>query len=131
MPIFPTFLTLEEVLIIHENQINLYGGSHGVRDQGLLDSALAQPQATYDGQFLHQDIIEIAGAYCYHLIENHPFNDGNKRVGIASALVFLEMNDFELNCTEEELERFVLEVASGQRSKHDTNDLIRTYVKAI
>ena len=131
MPIFPTFLTLEEVLIIHENQINLYGGSHGVRDQGLLDSALAQPQATYDGQFLHQDIIEMAGAYCYHLIENHPFNDGNKRVGIASALVFLEMNDFELNCTEEELERFVLEVASGQRSKHDTNDLIRTYVKAI
>ncbi|MCB9062835.1 MAG: Fic family protein [Halobacteriovoraceae bacterium] len=74
------FLTIFEVLEIHENQIELYGGSLGVRDKGLLLAALAQPETTFDGNFLHQDIFSMASAYMFHIISNHPFIDGNKRV---------------------------------------------------
>ena len=124
---FPNFLTIAEVLEIHKNQIDLYGGSHGVKDQALLESALAQPEATFGGKFLHTDIIEMASAYCYHLIENHAFNDGNKRVGIVTALVFLTMNDFELNVSEDELEKFVLGVAARNVLKPDVVKYFRKY----
>ncbi|HAZ13807.1 MAG: death-on-curing protein [Bdellovibrionales bacterium GWA2_49_15] len=125
LQLIPNFLTIEEVLEIHRNQIELYGGSHGVKDQGMLESALAQPTASFGGDFLHRDIIEMASAYCYHLIENHAFNDGNKRVGIVASLVFLEINDFEMNVPEEILEKFVIDIASGSLSKNDVTNFIR------
>ena len=109
----PLFLTLDEVLMIHADQIERYGGSAGVRDLGLLQSAVAQPQGTFGGQWLHQSLFDMAAAYLFHLVENHPFVDGNKRVGAAAALVFLEMNDVEVNAAEEDFAEFVLEVAQG------------------
>lgn len=113
----PEFLSLADVLTIHEDQIDRYGGSHGIRDQGLLESALAQPPATFGGEYLHLGLYEMAAAYLYHIVQNHPFIDGNKRVGAVSAYVFLRMNGIELISSEEAIESLVLAVASGQADK--------------
>jgi death-on-curing protein len=82
------FLTLAEAIEIHTDQIHRYGGQSGVRDLGLLESALAQPEASFAGEWLHGDIYEMAAAYAYHLCQNHPFVDGNKRTALTTALVF-------------------------------------------
>ena len=126
----PLFLTLDEVLTIHADQIDRYGGSPGVRDLGLLQSALAQPQAAFGGQLLHGTLFEMAAAYLFHLVNNHPFVDGNKRVGTAAALVFLEMNDVEVTVAEEELATFVLEVAQGMKDKFKITNFLRQNASA-
>ena len=82
------FLTVDDVLKLHQHQIDVYGGEHGVRDFGLLESALAMPQSMFGGQYLHQDIYEMASACLFHLVKNHPFIDGNKRAGAVAAYVF-------------------------------------------
>jgi death-on-curing protein len=88
------FLDLEDVLLIHEGQLPKYGGAAGIRDQGLLESALAQPRATFGGEFLHADPFAMAAAYAFHIAENQPFVDGNKRTGVLAAVVFLELNGY-------------------------------------
>lgn len=88
----PVFLTDEEVRAIHAAQIEEFGGTHGIRDEGLLSSAVAAPAATFDGNYLHADIFEMAAAYAFHIAENQPFLDGNKRVALETALVFLDLN---------------------------------------
>ena len=113
----PVFLTLDEVLAIHQDQIMRYGGTPGVRDLGLLQSALAQPCATFGGQFLHANLMEMAAAYLFHLVQNHPFIDGNKRVGLVATLVFLEFNGKEIDAPDADLENLVLSVAQGQANK--------------
>ncbi|RLA61514.1 MAG: type II toxin-antitoxin system death-on-curing family toxin [Epsilonproteobacteria bacterium] len=123
------FLTLGEVMLIHQNQINLYGGSLGVRDHGLLEAALAQPEASFGGEYLHPDIYSKAAAYLYHLVMNHPFIDGNKRVATASTLVFLEMNDYELDADEGVLFETVMRVASSELGKDDLVQFFRKYTK--
>lgn len=95
------FLTLDDVLESHQNQIDTYGGSHGIRDLGLLESAIAQPEASYGGQYLHADLFEMASAYLYHLVMNHPFVDGNKRVGLEVAMIFLEINGVSIEASDE------------------------------
>ncbi len=95
----PVFLTADDVMAIHDDQIEGYGGSHGIRDTGLLESAVAMPQAAFADQYLHNGLCEMAAAYLFHIVQNHPFIDGNKRVGAASALVFLEINDVMLKIT--------------------------------
>jgi len=120
------FLTLSEVLEIHANQIEFYGGSAGIRDQGLLEAALSQPEAGFGGEYLHKDIFEMASAYLYHLVQNHPFVDGNKRTGAVVAVVFLALNGYELNpeldeinpkTQQTEFQKMVLSVASGEMKK--------------
>ena len=113
----PEFLSLADLLTIHKDQIGRYGGSHGIRDQGLLESALAQPLATFGGEYLHNGLYEMAAAYLYHIVQNHPFIDGNKRAGAVCAYVFLRMNHIELTASEEAFESLVLAVASGQADK--------------
>ncbi len=113
------FLDLSDVLDIHMNQIENYGGTLGVRDVELLKSAIAMPQATYGDEYLHTDIFEMAAAYLFHLTQNHPFLDGNKRVGVATALVFLIINDFECQADEDELYQLVIGVASGEVFKSE------------
>ncbi len=113
----PVFLTLEEVLALHADQIARYGGTPGLRDPGLLSSALAMPQASFGGRFLHATLQEMAAAYLFHLTQNHPFLDGNKRIGLASALAFLGLNGFELEVDDDALMALVLGVAQGVRSK--------------
>lgn len=110
----PIFLTLDEVLEIHRDQLARYGGGTGVRDLGLLQSAIAQPQAAFGGQFLHADLFEMAAAHLFHIVQNHPFIDGNKRVGAVASLVFLHMNDQGIRMTNAELETLVLAVAKGE-----------------
>jgi death on curing protein len=113
----PLFLSLDEVLEIHAQQIELYGGSDGVRDPPGLESALATPMATFGGQFLHPGIPSMAAAYLFHLCQNHAFVDGNKRTGANAAITFLLINDWELDVSEDELIDLVLSVASGETLK--------------
>ena len=113
----PDFLSLEEVLEIHAMQLERFGGGAGIRDTGLLDSALAQPGATFGGQFVHHDVWEMAGAYLFHVVSNHPFVDGNKRAGLLSALVFLDLNGISLEHGSEALYELTMAVAAGNETK--------------
>jgi death-on-curing protein len=113
----PDFLTIEDVLRIHEDQIERYGGSPDVRDAGLLASAVESPRATFGGQFLHVDLFEVAAAYLFHLVQNHPFIDGNKRTGTAASIVFLDLNGIEVEIDDDTLFDHVLAVAQGKISK--------------
>lgn len=126
-----TFLTLSEIMEIHQDQIDRYGGSLGVRDQGLLEAALSQPQAGFGGTYLHPDLHSMAGAYLFHLVKNHPFVDGNKRVATVTALVFLLMNDHELEVKDDLLEKTVFEAAASKISKDEIIDFFRRNTKAI
>src|SRR5205085_6788331 len=109
----PRFLTLDQVLAIHSDQVRRYGGSGGIRDLGLLQSALAMPQASFGGQYLHPSLHEMAAAYLFHLVQNHPFVDGKKRIGLAACIAFLGMNELWLESDDAELITLVLEVAQG------------------
>jgi death on curing protein len=113
----PLFLSLAEVLEMHKQQIDRYGGSSGTRDSGGLESALATPQATFGGEFLHRSIPAMAAAYLFHICQNHPFVDGNKRVGANAAITFLLMNDWEPDFEPDDLADLVLSVASGRTDK--------------
>lgn len=121
----PTFLGLEEVLQIHADQIERHGGSSGIRDLGLLESAIAMPQASFGGQLLHADIFEMAAAYLFHIVRNHPFMDGNKRVGTAAALVFLRLNGASIRVTNAALVKTVLAVAQGKIGKAAVAEFFR------
>lgn len=123
----PLFLTLDEVLLIHQDQIENYGGTFGIRDLGLLESALAQPAATFDGEYLCEDLPAVAASYLFHIAKNHPFLDGNKRVGAVAAIVFLDLNGMDLECTNEELERTVASVADGSLTKGALAAFIREH----
>jgi len=121
----PLFLTLAEVIEIHSDQIRRYGGRDGLRDLALLESALAQPEASFSGKWLHRDLYEMAAAYAYHICQNHPFIDGNKRTALASALVFLELNGIALLDPRGRLKDAMLRIASGKMSKEDFAKLLR------
>jgi len=118
------FLTLADIIAIHQDQIALYSGNPGIRDFRLLSSAIAVPESSFDGKFLHGDIFEIAAAYAYHICQNHPFVDGNKRVALVSALVFLDFNGIEINDPEEKLYKMMMGVASGKKKKKDLVELL-------
>jgi death-on-curing protein len=123
----PTFLSLAEVLEIHRDQVARYGGACGIRDIALLKSALGMPPATYGGQFLHTDIYEMAAAYLFHIAQNHPFLDGNKRVGAVAALVFLALNGYDFDAPEDDLADMVLDVARGITGKADVAVFFRRW----
>ncbi|AFZ11764.1 death-on-curing family protein [Crinalium epipsammum PCC 9333] len=115
----PKFITWDEVLDIHTDQIFSFGGSVGIRDEGLLESALAQPQVTFAGELLHPTIYEQAAAYLYHLAMNHPFIDGNKRTAFAVMDTFLRLNGYALNLTDEQAYNLVIQVVNHQISKEE------------
>jgi len=115
----PKFLSLDEVLELHADQISSFGGTPGLRDEGLLESALAQPQATFGGQFLHPTISEQAAAYLYHIAMNHPFIDGNKRTAFAVMDTFLRLNGCALNLTDYRAYDLVMRVAGGTMTKEE------------
>lgn len=110
------FLTLEEIIRLHAEQIEIFGGMHGIRDQGLLESALYEPQASFGGKYLHGNLFGMATAYAYSIIKNHPFIDGNKRTGIMSALLFLDYHDTYLNLTQEEVVNLAITIATTKIS---------------
>lgn len=127
----PSFLELDEILEIHEQQIERYGGSPGIRDTNLLESAAAMPQATFGGEFLHPSIPAMAAAYLFHLCQNHAFIDGNKRVGANAAITFLLINDWEPCFDEDELVDLVLSVASGKTSKPALTEIFESRCRPI
>lgn len=126
-----TFLGLDEVLRIHADQIARYGGAEGVRDLGLLESAVAAAQASFSGSYLHGTLPEMAAAYLFHLAQNHPFVDGNKRAAAAATFLFLYMNDLQLDFTEDALVDLTLGVASGRRSKAEASVFIAEHARPI
>jgi death on curing protein len=113
----PTLLTLDEILAIHEDRIRKYGGSSGIRDLGLLESAIGYVEATVGGTYLHSSLDEMAAAYLFAICRNHPFIDGNKRTALACALAFLGLNDITIACNPDELYDLVIGVAEGRVSK--------------
>jgi death-on-curing protein len=123
----PTFLAIDEVIEIHLDQIRRYGGISGIRDMGLLQSAVAMPAVTYAGEFLHHDLFEMAAAYLFHIIRNHPFIDGNKRTGTVTALVFLSLNDTEVEIDEEVFEEVVRSVAEGKTDKATVAEFLKKH----
>ena len=121
----PVFLTLGEVIEIHRDQIERYGGDPGIRDLVLLQSALATPVAGFGGRYLHTDLFEMAAAYLFHITQNHPFVDGNKRTGAVASLVFLALNDIEIDADEEEFEKTVIGVAEEKIDKAAVAEFFR------
>jgi len=119
------FLTLAEIIEIHTNQIDLYGGAFGIRDISLLSSAISIPKSTFDGKYLHKDLFEMAAAYIFHICQNHPFIDGNKRVALVSGLVFLEFNNINIDDPDQELYSMMMNVSSGKYSKDKISSILR------
>ncbi len=120
----PIFLTLAEVIEIHKDQIHRYGGEIGLRDIRLLESAIAQPEASFGGEWLHSDIYQMAAAYAFHICMNHPFFDGNKRAALASALVFLELNGVSIQDSKGKLKDLMLKMADGRLMKKDFSEIL-------
>jgi len=123
----PTFLDLAQVITIHRDQIERYGGRSGIRDLGLLEAAVAMPTATFDGDYLHRDLFEMAAAYLFHIVQDHPFVDGNKRTGTVAAVVFLALNGIEFDADEDALVDAVMSVASGRPGKAEVAEFFRTH----
>jgi len=123
----PVFLTFAEIIEIHDYQIEHFGGAVGLRDINLLKSAIGMPAATFGEEFLHPAIYEMAAAYLYHLVENHPFIDGNKRVGAMAALIFLDLNRIDFDAPEDDFIAMVLKVASGQMMKAEITLFLKQY----
>ena len=121
----PIFLTLDEITDIHRDQIARYGGSEGIRDFGMLQSAIAMPAAGFGGQFLHADLCEMAAACLFHIVQNRPFIDGNKRVGAVAAYVFLSLNNVRLTADAVSYADLVLSVACGKTPKSAVAEFFR------
>ncbi len=126
----PEFLTLDEVLGIHADQIRVYGGASGLRDLELLRSAIATPETSFDGEYLHPSVFEMAGAYLFHLARNHPFVDGNKRTALMCALVFLGLNGERLRADPDDLYSLVDGVAAGEVDKAEVSVFLRRHCVA-
>jgi death-on-curing protein len=119
------FLEVDEVLALHEMQIERYGGSSGIRDRGLLESAVSMPQASFGGVFMHKDLFEMAAAYAFHIAENQPFIDGNKRTALAAALIFLDWHSFDIVDTGDELYQAMIGLAERRLAKAGLAELFK------
>lgn len=126
----PIFLPLDEIIDIHRDQIARYGGEEGIRDWGMLQSAIAIPAASFGGQFLHADMCEMAAAYLFHIVQNHPFIDGNKRVGAVAAYVFLALNNLRLKVNQTTYGELVLSIARGETPKSAVAEFFRANIAA-
>lgn len=122
-PVDPDFLVLEDVLYSHRLALQRDGGAPGVRDLGMLESAVAMPQQGWGETYLHATVPAMAAAYLFHLVKNHPFADANKRAGLAACLTFLDLNGLRLNCSEAQIEDLVLRVAAGEVGKNELTEV--------
>lgn len=110
-------LSVNDVLLLHAEQIADYGGDPGIRDVALLESAVAQPSATFGGEYLHKFPFEMAAAYLFHIVQNHPFLDSNKRTSAVSALVFLDLNGIGIEAPSGSIHDTTIQVATGRAKK--------------
>ncbi|MGA2625173.1 MAG: type II toxin-antitoxin system death-on-curing family toxin [Bacteroidota bacterium] len=121
------FIPQEVVLTIHADLLQRYGGAPGLRDSGLLDSALAQPKITVAGKYANKSIFDKAAAYGFHICKNHPFVDGNKRVAFVLMDIFLQKNGWEVTSTEEEAYRTIMDLASGKLTKSQLSNWLKEH----
>jgi len=120
MPPTIDFLTLQDVLQIHNDQLMRYGGQDGIRDEKALLSAIAQPQVSYEGEYLHHSLFDMGAAYAYHIAQNQPFIDGNKRTGLAACLSFLELNGYEVLDPQSKLADAIVAFSRGKPGEKKT-----------
>ncbi len=125
----PIWIDKREVLAIHEHLLVLHGGASGLRDEGLLESALARPRQQF--AYASPDIIDMATAYTSGIVRNHPFVDGNKRTGFVVGVLFLEMNGFLFTASEAEAAQAVLELAAGTVDEAGFAAFLRDHVKRV
>jgi death-on-curing protein len=123
------YLTKEEVIELHRRALERFGGMPGMRDEGLLDSALAQPRAAFGGEDLYPTLAAKAAALAFSLINNHPFVDGNKRVGFAAMAVFVELHSRKLACSTDAGEAAVLAVASGEMNREQFTSWVESHLE--
>jgi death-on-curing protein len=124
-------LTVAIVREIHAEAIARFGGSDGVRDTALLESAVAAPQASFGGESVYADVAEIAAAYLFYLCRNHPFIDGNKRAALGACLVFLRLNGIEPKPDSKEWEELTLSVAASELDRDETTTRLRKLLKKL
>lgn len=127
----PLFLSVEDVLELHSDQLRFYGGSAGIRDRGALDSAVATPAATFDKAYLHDNLFLMAAAYAFHIAENQPFLDGNKRAALNAALVFLDINGWLVLDPDERLFDAMIALSSRELDKQGLAVLFRNLARPI
>ena len=119
------------ILYFHEQLIQIYGGSPGIRDESLLNSAIQQPKSSFDGNYLHNSIFEMASAYGFHLCKNHPFIDGNKRVALAAMDTFLQNNGYEISASEKETYKIIIELSAENLSKSELTQWLKQNTTSI
>ena len=122
------YLSLQEVISLHSLVVAQSGGSSGLRDRGALESAVAQPEASFGGEDLYPSLASKAAALGHSLIQNHPFVDGNKRVGHAAMEVFLLLNGYEIDASVDEQETIIIDVAGGKRSRNELSEWLSKHV---
>jgi death on curing protein len=122
------YLTLKEAIELHHRIIEQSGGMAGIRDLGMLESALAQPLMTFGGEELYPTLMDKAAAVGFSLINNHPIVDGNKRIGPAVMETFLVLNGYEISATVDEQERLILQIASGAAGRDELSDWLRARI---
>ena len=125
----PIFLSVEDVIFLHDEELARFGGAAGIRDLGLLASAVGTPQASFGGEFLHPDLFSVAAAYAFHIAQNQPFVDGNKRAGLLAALVFLDLNGTVIPASEPRLYQAMIDIAERTLDKAGLADLLRELAK--
>ena len=113
------FIPKHIIIYFHEQLIGLYGGALGIRDEGLLDSALEKPRAMFEGAYLHDLLAKISAAYGFHICKNHPFIDGNKRVALVAMDTFLQKNGNEISASEKDVYEVMVKLASGKITKKE------------
>jgi death-on-curing protein len=127
----PIFLKKDQVLQLHSNALEDYYGRPGLRDYNLLESAIAQPKSSFDGVYLNESIFKMAAAYYFHISQNQPFIDGNKRAGFLSTFMFLKINGYNLNSSNDVTYPFLIDVAEGRKTKDDLAKFIEQHSTKI
>lgn len=125
------FIPKQIIIYFHEQLINLYGGTLGIRDEGLLESALEQPKATFDGSCLHDSLAKMAAAYGFHICKNHPFIDGNKRIALVAMDTFLQKNGYEISAPEKDVYEVMMKLASGDITKAELTAWLETNISKL
>lgn len=123
------YLTIEDIIIIHKKIINIFGGMEGLRDKAALESSVNQPFITMAGEELYPSLFDKASAFAFFIVSNHPFVDGNKRVGHAAMESLLILNGYEINCPLEEQEKAIIKLAEGRFEREGFRDWVKSIVK--
>lgn len=127
----PRFLSPDDIFVIHEEQLEAFGGLHGLRDRGLLESAVMTPQASFGGEYLHSFPFEMAAAYAFHIAENQPFLDGNKRTALSAAMVFLMDHGYEFTGEDDlTLYKAMISISDRTLDKYGFADLLKVMLSS-